>query len=812
MRSVIAASVAALLLLAGGARADEPSEEQGGQGALSSEPAQSTEPEVRTAPGAIEEILITARKREEGSQSVPISISAFTGAELDEAQTHNIYRIAELTPNLEVRYVLANSRPAIYIRGIGTSDFGAAAASPVSIYKDGVLMSLQTGSLFQTFDLDRTEVLRGPQGTLYGKNTTGGTINLHSVMPSDELEGYLQASYGNYKTNNFEGAVNLPINEQLAARVSFARRKSDGYIDNHGPGHDDFDGNDNWAFRTLLSYTPTENLRLLLNVHGERLDSDFMYVPRGLFDPATVDGRSFFGEPCPTSIFQGGCADLQGHVGGGEKSPYDTQSAVGGFERQDLFGTSLTADLDVDTRWGPVTLTSITAYEYVSESGFEDVDGGPNLGLHAPFGGSSWQFTQELRAASAGDGPLQWLAGAWFFRSQIKNRIQFLFPPDGAIGGDFGFWSNSRGNDNIDAENYAFFGEASYDLTERLTLTAGLRYSWERKQSRQSEHRYIEYSDTPELATAQGTPCGPDPDIHFDPANCGPGRDDSESWAAVSGNFVLDYQLTDDIMLYASYRRGFKSGGFSAALTTCEVTCAGSPLAGLFMDGTRGDGTDLDTTFDEEILQSYEAGIKSMWFDRRLRFNLSTFFYDYDDLQVFTLELVGGQIVTVTENAADATIWGGEIDMMARPLPGLEIRAAGAWLSTEYKDYVSATLEGDLSGNELIAAPNYTGSGSISYELNLRGGVLRGQVGASYSDEVFYLADNIKRARQGPVWLVNGNLSYLLPDERTEISVWVRNWNDKVYITNFFDISGLGYDQMGSSRPRTYGVTVRYSF
>ena len=248
----------------------------------------------------------------------------------------------------------------------------------------------------------------------------------------------------------------------------------------------------------------------------------------------------------------------------------------------------------------------------------------------------------------------------------------------------------------------------------------------------------------------------------------------------VSGNFVLDYQLTDDIMLYASYRRGFKSGGFSAALTTCEFTCEGSFAPGPPFDGTRGDGTDLDSTFDEEILQSYEAGIKAMWFDRRLRFNLSTFFYDYDDLQVFTLELVGGQLVTVTENAADATIWGGEIDMMARPLPGLEIRAAGAWLSTEYKDYVSATAEGDLSGNELIAAPNYTGSGSISYELNLRGGVLRGLVGASYSDEVFYLADNIKRARQGPVWLVNGNLSYLLPDERTEISVWVRNWNDKV--------------------------------
>ena len=344
-------------------------------------------------------------------------------------------------------------------------------------------------------------------------------------------------------------------------------------------------------------------------------------------------------------------------------------------------------------------------------------------------------------------------------------------------------------------------------------MATGLRYSWERKQSRQYQYRYIEYLDTPDLAIAQGTPCGPDPAIHFDPANCGPGRDESDSWAAISGEFVLDYQLTDDIMLYASYRRGFKSGGFSDALSTCSVTCSGSPLAGPPFDGARGDGTDLDTTVDEEILQAYEAGIKSMWFDRRLRFNFTTFLYDYDDLQVFRPTLQGGRIITILENAADATIWGGEIDMMARPLPGLELRASGAWLSTEFKDYVSATLGRDLSGNELTAAPNYSGSGSISYELNLWDGVLRGQVAASYNDEVFYKVDNIKRSRQGPVWLVNGNLSYLFPDERTQISLWVRNWGDKEWITNTFDVAqGFGLDQVLSSRPRHYGVTVRYSF
>ena len=670
-------------------------------------------------------------------------------------------------------------------------------------------MSLQTGLLFQTFDLDRTEVLRGPQGTLYGKNTTGGAINLHSVMPSDELGGYLQASYGNFATFNVEGAVNIPINENTAARVSFARRKSDGYIENHGPGHDDFNGDDHWGVRGLLSYEPTENLRLLLNVHGGRLKADWTLVARGLFDPNDVDSRSFnfvgpdgeFRDPfnCPTSIFQGGCADLTGHVGGGEKSLHDAQSPEPTMEQVDLWGTSLTADYDMDTRWGPVAFASITAYESAESSEWEDLDGSPSFIQHFRADDFSYQFTQELRAASSGDGPLQWLGGAWFFRSNIKVRVDGYRPADGTIGGDFGLTTKAIVGEKFLTENYAFFGQASYDLTERLRLSTGLRYSWERKQARQSRFDFTEYGPTPDVGISVGHPCGPAPEQQ-DALACGPGRDESHSWDAVSGQFVVDYQLTDDIMLYASYRRGFKSGGFSAPLGNDDRAVR---LAG---------GRSLDTTVDEEILQAYEAGIKSMWFDRRLRFNFSTFLYDYDDLQVFSLTLVGEQFQVILENASDATIWGGEIDLVARPLPGLEIRAAGGWLSTEYSDYQSAALASDFSGNEMIAAPNYSGNGSIAYELNLVGGALRALVGASYNDEVFYKADNSKRSRQGPVWLVNGHLSYLLPDERTEISVFVRNWGDKEYITNMFDLAIFGFDQVGSSRPRHYGVTVRYSF
>ena len=688
MPTIIALSAAFVLLFTGGALAGETG--AGGQGAkLSTE----QEAEARSAPGAIEEILITARKREEGGQSVPISISAFTGAELDEAQMRNLYTIAELTPNLEVRKVYVQARPAIYIRGVGTSDYGAEVASSVGIYKDGVYMALQPGIMFQTFDMDRTEVLRGPQGTLYGKNTTGGAVNLHSRLPTDEFGGYGQATYGNYKTFNFEGALNIPINEKLAARVSFARRDTGGWMDNHGPGHSKFFVEDNWGVRGLLSYQATENLDLLFNFHGGRIKGPWVYAQRGLFDPDDVDGRSFnfigpdgeFRDPanCPTSVFDNQCASLDGHVYGGDDRLHDATSPEPVDEEINLWGGSVTANYGIDTRLGPITLTSITALERVDSTEWEDLDAGPLWLYHYRADDRSHQFTQELRAASAGDSRLQWLAGAWYFQSNIKTRSDAYLPPDGAIGGDFAFWTKSIGGDKFFTENWAVFGEASYELTERLGFTGGLRYSWERKQSRQYRYDYVEYDpDDPVGGTARGTPCGSDLDIHFDPANCGPGRDESDSWAAISGKAVLDYQLTDDIMLYASYKRGFKSGGFSSSLSNSARRariCANPDCTETF------DSHVLDTTVDEEILQAYEAGFKSMWFDRRLRFNFSTFFYDYDDLQVFALTSVGGTVQAILENASDATIWGGEIDMFARPLPGLELRVAAAWLSTEYK-------------------------------------------------------------------------------------------------------------------------------
>ena len=595
-------------------------------------------------------------------------------------------------------------------------------------------------------------------------------------------------------------------------------------MDNHGPGHSKFFVEDNWGVRGLLSYQATENLDLLFNFHGGRIKGPWVYAQRGLFDPDDVDGRSFnfigpdgeFRDPanCPTSVFDNQCASLDGHVYGGDDRLHDATSPEPVDEEINLWGASVTANYDMDTRLGPITLTSITALERVDSTEWEDLDAGPLWLYHYRADDRSHQFTQELRAASAGDSRLQWLAGAWYFQSNIKTRSDAYLPPDGAIGGDFAFWTKSIGGDKFFTENWAVFGEASYELTERLGFTGGLRYSWERKQSRQYRYDYVEYDpDDPVGGTHRGTPCGSDLDIHFDPANCGPGRDESDSWKAISGKAVLDYQLTDDIMLYASYKRGFKSGGFSSSLSNSARRariCADPDCTETF------DSHVLDTTVDEEILQAYEAGFKSMWFDRRLRFNFSTFFYDYDDLQVFALTSVGGTVQAILENASDATIWGGEIDMFARPLPGLELRVAAAWLSTEYKDYESAIQEGpggtNFSGNEMIAAPNYSGSATIAYELNVLDGVARAAVSTSFSDEVHYKADNIDRAREGSVWLVNGNFSYRLPDDRTEISLWIRNWNDKVYITNVFDIFDFGLDQLGSSRPRMYGVTLRYDF
>ncbi len=456
------------------------------------------------------------------------------------------------------------------------------------------------------------------------------------------------------------------------------------------------------------------------NLHGGRIKGPWTYAQRGLFDPDDVDGPSFnfidrstgdFRDPfnCPSRPQDrrpdGGCASLGGHVYGGKDRLHDASTPEPVDEEINLWGAALTTNYDMDTRLGPVTLTSITAIERVDSTEWEDLDSGPLWLYHYRADDRSHQFSQELRLASDGDSRLQWLTGAWYFQSNIRTRADAYLPPDGTIGRDFGFWTKSIGGDKFFTENYAFFGEASYELTERLTFTGGLRYSWERKQSRQDASNFLEYDpDDPEGGTAQGTPCGSNIDIHYDPANCGQGRDESDSWQAISGKAVLDYQLTDDIMVYASYKRGFKSGGFSASLGTQE-------------------------------------------------------------------------------------------------------RADKLCMPTETNDCSDA-----FNPEATFPAPNYSGSGSIAYEINVGDGVARAQVSTSFSDKVHFYADNLARHAQGSVWLLNGNFSYRLPDDRTEISLWIRNWNDKVYVTNIFDIAGFGLDQLGSSRPRMYGVTVRYDF
>jgi iron complex outermembrane receptor protein len=590
---IIAASALILALSTGAAVAQEPGSKE--EGAVAGKTA------VPRSAG-IEEIVVTSRRREEALQEVPISIVAFTAAEIANNRMENMRTLADMVPNLEVRQVYVNSMPAIYMRGVGSNDYNPSAASSVGLYVDGVYRSLLAGALFQTFDTERVEVLRGPQGTLYGKNTTGGSLNFHSVMPGDEFGGHFKAGIGNYDSLEFEGAVDIPLAEDLSSRFSFMSRNSDGYVDNHGSGADAFLGEDNWAARALFQYTPGDDVRVLLKLHGGELNTDFAFPSRGLFDPATVDGRTFYAEPCKDDVLSFRCADFSGYVARGL---YDVEVNGPGYEDVVMWGSSAQVDWDVKTRAGAVTLTSITAYDTVERQTFNDSEAGPYVLADGIGEDHSYQVSQEFRAAG-GSGPVVWVVGAYGFLSVVDALSTFQFPPDGGLGGDYGFWTSNASEDRIETNNYAFFGESTYSVTERARITAGLRYNWEEKESRQSEYRFIEYLGSP--GTPQGTPCGPDAS-QFDPANCPPGRRESESWSDWSGNLTFDYDVAEDVLLFASYKRGFKSGGFSAPLTTCEFTCLGGYAPGPPWDGTRGDGTMLDTTFDPEILDAYEIGM-----------------------------------------------------------------------------------------------------------------------------------------------------------------------------------------------------------
>ena len=714
-------------------------------------------------------VTVTAQKVEENLQEVPISVTTVANEKLDVLKSSgaDVRFLSARVPSVIAESSFGRAFPRFYIRGIGNTDFDLNSSQPVSLVYDDVPYESPILKGFPVFDLEKIEVLRGPQGTLFGRNTPGGIIKFDSARPVYEKEGYIRAAYGNYNTRDIEAAVNLPVFEdELAIRLSGLYQKRDPYVDNAFTGEKDrYEGFEEIAGRGQILFTPKDTgFTALLNLHARSNDGD-------------------------ARLFRANIIDA-GQKGLGTGFDRDTVYFDGdNFLTQDTHGVTVRLD---QTLTDSITATYVFGNEQAEIESRGDIDGGfgaaflgaGNYGPgFIPFPSESsgavdslHQTTHELRFAFDNGGPLRGQAGAFFFDEQVSitSKSFDTLSPGRPVNG-----IATRDNDS---ESLGIFASLTYDLSERLTASAGARWTDEEKA----------FTVARTLSPSGAGPLGPISDTV---------KDDQVSW-----DVSLAYQATDDLNYYARIAKGFR----------------GPSTQGRLVFG------DEVSTADSETVLSYEAGVKSEVFANRVRLNADIFYYQLNDQQ---LTIVGGINNTVALfNADEGEGYGFEADIEAAPIDNLLLTGGLSYNHTEIKDDVllapgcgggctvldpavydtdGTTLLGyNISGNAFPNAPEWIANVTARYAIPVSHGEFYAFTDWAYKGETnFFLYESIEYGQEG-YWEGGLKMGYK-SDHGYDVSIFARNILDEEALTGAIDFNNLtGF----VNEPRTYGVQLRWDF
>ncbi|WP_234703232.1 TonB-dependent receptor [Sphingobium chlorophenolicum] len=725
----------------------------------------STAAGTEDASGKIEDIVVTAQKRAENIQRVPIAISALGGEALANKGFDSLTTLTKLAPSLQ----LSNFGPIAFVtmRGIGNENTTAGGDPGVAFHYDGVYIGRPIGTLFSAFDTERVEILRGPQGTLYGRNATGGSINYITKKPGDELEGNFDATLGNYDMWRIRGALNIPVSDAISTRVVAFREKRDGFTHNAVPGGTDANDANNWGVRGHILLKPTSDFSALLSaayIHSGGVGSQpELRTPF----PGSTTGQNLGGPPIPglNNYLVNGVPlvnDLRPFHEGKNSEEYQRNSLA-------IFSANLEYDL------GAATIKSITAYARSEFNSQADTDYSPkDLGV-LDLEEKAHQFSQELQIVSnAGpNAPLNWILGAYYFREKGFRQSAFRGGRYAIIAANNNVPDGFRLAGDVTSKSYAFFGQATVRPLDRWSITGGLRYTHDEK---------------------DGVNAG----FQFSPPSySGPV---GGQWEKVTYRIATDYQFTDAILGYVSYSTGYKSGGINQAI---------NPLLS-------------NAVFEPETVKAMEAGLKSQLFDRRLQLNLAAYRNKYDDLQFQILGPFGAQAY----NASGATVQGVEVEFQAAPTSWLRLDGSGAYTDATFDPQLVQNVQ--LDGNRVQRTPKWTANlgGSISFPIGrIADGRLR--VDYSYTSRIFYTAFN--RAAPFPV-NPGSDLapSYENVDVRLFLNRTDSPWTGELFVTNLFDtvqtgnvFRGIGFNDVpggGGAEvvtykpPRQYGFRIGYKF
>ncbi|WP_395647639.1 TonB-dependent receptor [Terricaulis sp.] len=708
----------------------------------------------------IGEVVVTAQRREEQLIDVPIAITAIGAEEIQNITAGYMTDVGIKAPNVIMDQ--SSISPRIAIRGVTSqSSINAGFPPAIGVYVDEVYQGRDPTFNTILSDVARLEILRGPQGTLYGKNTIGGAINIITQAPTEDFQASGDVTFGNYGL--IQGRASLSgalVPNQVRARLSLAHRERDGYLNNTTTGQDLNDISATGG-RLVIDADLAPNLRARFSADAFSEDGTSALET----GPAVINGTVVALAGIPTQVADDNVVQLDGAE----------------FAERALEGYSARFDWDFQG----FTLTSITAYrDYTSNFG-DDSDGLPINAFNVGREENGENFSQEFRLTSTTDGPLSWILGAYFYNENTENirRIQLgpIFPyllagNNAAIFYPTYAGEAGRTESTIEGQSWALFGSLSYDLSADLHLGAGLRYTDEQK-----DFSYIQYY-------TQTYTAGPGPSVIPNFAVNIPRRNESYSDGQFTGDLSLSYDITDDQVIFARYSHGYKAGGFQ----TDVISPPFDPLA--------------QFGFDPETVDNYEIGYKSFWFGRRLELNLAAFHMDWQDKQ----EQVFTGLSFIIDNAASATSDGVELEFTARPAPGLTLDGNFAYLDAHYEEFAGSP---GAIGRPIPNQPEYSGSLGAQYVTPVYEGVeLFSRADVIYRDESFV---NVTNALTNPaVTTLNARVGLQSADNGWGIYLWGRNITDEITISQGQTFP-FPFAQITTRAPgfgRTYGVELRASF
>jgi iron complex outermembrane receptor protein len=787
----------------------------------------------------LEEVVVTAQKREQNIQDVGITMSAMTGDQLQALGVRTSDELAVFTPGVHISGALAGQNSQYAIRGVVQNDFNDIIEAPNAVYLDEGYIPIANAQTFGLFDIERVEVLKGPQGTLFGRNATGGLVQYISRKPTfEKVDGFLELATGMYDSpenpwsQRIEGAIGGPLGERVAARIAGFYTNTDDYLINSYPAGSptpgfasgagspgdgagaDMGSNETYAFRGTIDLKPNDDVLLrvsanyakstvstgpyqsiptiaVLDAQGELIDvrniarDETRLSIQGNADGGgnVIDGSSFL---------PGGGLGLPGRpVAGGDFFGYidpdgDGWRTSGDFAFEDQGETEATG-VQGRLEWdlaGGAQIVAITDWKNYQKALFIDVDSAPVNQL-ANFGQvDADSLSQEIRITGETD-RTRWVAGVYYLNIDTDSDNGLKAPVNSIIFDLFGAPFDIGVKAALETTSYSGFGQLEFDMTDTLTFTIGARVIQEEKDYDMKANGF--FIATGPDSTNEGEPL-PNVPVAGAPFSF---QDESSDtlWA---GKLQLDWRPQDGMLVYGSVSRGVKAGSYNA------------PLLGSYL----GSGGDVSLPYEPEELMAYEVGFKASLGDRT-RLNGATYFYDYKDSQAFLFVGVGGVVIN-----ADAENYGAELQLETTPIDGLDLSVGIAWIDATTKD-VPLRFDSPLPPRDVqpTYTPEWQATALARYSWEALGGRMNVRADASYSDEYFYNLRNFSADKYDSYVLVNLGIGWASEDNAWLLSLDAKNVTDEKAGLQGYDLASLcGCNEVSYRPPRWYGVSLRRSF